>query len=225
MDKKSFLGIEIGTIALVVLAVIIFALFSNYHRPARPFSVLLPIPFTSQAPNGNWDRNEDCEETSITMVMAFLNGQTGNTISPADAQKSINLLKDWENANIGYNQDTGAEATTRMAEGAFGLKVSQIRDFTEDDLKKALSENHPVLLPINAKLMNNPKYINGGPQYHMIVIRGYRLNGKFVVNDPGTVEGNGNEYTFETLKNAAADWNHPAQQMEPNSKIALVLSK
>lgn len=224
MEEQSILEIEIGGIIGIVLLASTFAVLSYFTKPSLPFAVILQVPFTSQAPNGNWNRNEDCEETSITMAMAFLNEQTGDKIPAGDAQNAINQLKAWENTNNGYNADTGASATMKMAEGAFGLQVTELFDYSEVDLKKALSENHPILLPINAKLLNNPKYLNGGPLYHMILLRGYH-NGKFIVNDPGTESGDGNEYTFSTLKNAAADWDIATQTMDMTQKIALVLSK
>jgi len=189
-----------------------------------PPTLVLQVPFSAQAPTDKWDRNEDCEETSITMANAFLTGTTENELPASEALKSINNLKIWEQANLGYNADTGAMATTRMAEGAFALKVNQVQNFTELDIKKALAANHPVLLPLNAKVLNNPKYRNSGPQYHMIVIRGYNDKG-FIVNDPGTNEGNGNVYPFEILKNAAADWNQSAKTIEADRKIILVLSR
>jgi hypothetical protein len=182
------------------------------------------VPFTAQAPTNLWDRNEDCEEASITMATAFLNGQTQDKISASDALKAINQLKNWEEVNIGYNANTGADATTAMATGAFGLKVKQIKDYTEQDLKAALNQNHVILLPINAKHLGNPAYHTNGPLYHMIVVRGYRED-VFIINDPGTNGGDGNEYTFDTLKNAAADWDQTQKAMDPTRKIALILSK
>jgi len=206
-----------GAILILVLIAIFF-----FKKPSE--SVVLPIPFTSQAPNGNWDRNEDCEETSITMAKAYLDGITVNLLPAAEAADAINKLRNWENVNIGYNIDTGVDATKKMAQGAFNLKVKELPNFTADDLKKEIAAKNVVLLPHNARLLNNPKYLENGPTYHMLVIRGYRGN-TFIVNDPGTESGNGNEYTFETLKNAAADWNQSAQRMEPDRKIALILSK
>ncbi len=216
---KSFFSLGV---ILVILAIV--AIFVIPWDKSVPATLVLQVPFTPQAPTANWDRNEDCEETSITMANAYLNGQSQNTMSAADAQKAINQLKNWEQVNIGYNADTGAAATTKMAQGAFKLKVREIRNFTEADLKRALADNHPILLPHDARKLGSPKYANGGPDYHMLVIRGYDKTG-FIVNDPGTSEGNGNVYTFETLWNAAADWNHAKGEMEPESKIALVLSK
>ncbi|KKR41046.1 MAG: hypothetical protein UT75_C0002G0083, partial [Candidatus Yanofskybacteria bacterium GW2011_GWE2_40_11] len=47
----------------------------------------------------------------------------------------------------------------------------------------------------------------------------------FIVNDPGTTQGNGMIYSFDTLKQAAADWNNSAKTMDATIKIALILSK
>ncbi len=189
-----------------------------------PKSFLLPVPFTDQAPTGKWDRNEDCEEASIAMAQAYLTGDTEDRLPIAGAQEYIARLRAWEEANIGYNDDTGAYATSRMAEGAFGITVRQIKNYTETDLKKALLKNHVILLPINARLLGNPTYVESGPTYHMIVVRGYNEEG-FIVNDPGTEQGNGMVYSFETLWKAAADWNNSAKIMDSTIKIALILSR
>jgi hypothetical protein len=182
------------------------------------------VPFTDQAPTGKWDRNEDCEETSIAMAQAYLDGNEEDKLTATVAQGYIEKLRRWEGINIGYNADTGAYATSRMAEGAFGITVRQIRDYTGTDLKKELVKGHVVLLPINARLLGGPSYVGSGPSYHMIVVRGYNVSG-FVVNDPGLEDGNGMVYPFETLIKAAADWNNLAQIMDPTIKIALILSK
>lgn len=189
-----------------------------------PKTFLLPVPFTDQAPTGKWDRNEDCEEASIAMANAYLNGNEKDKLTATIAQEYITKLRIWENANLGYNADTGAYATSRMAEGAFGITVQQIKDYTEIDLKRELIKNHVVLLPINARLLGNPTYAESGPTYHMIVVRGYNTSG-FIVNDPGTEQGSGMIYSFEILKKSAADWNNSAKIMDSTIKIALILSR
>ncbi len=209
-------------LAIVALTVIFFVV-KNYYKPV-PATLTLQVPFSAQAPTNNWARNEDCEETSITMANAFLTGSTEDHLPAEAAQNAINNLKIWEQANLGYNKDTGADATAKMAEGAFGLKIKRIQNFTANDLKKELAKGSPILLPINGKLLGNAQYQNEGPTYHMIVIRGYK-NDVFIVNDPGTNGGNGNEYDFSTLYKASADWDNVNKQMVPTSKIALVVSK
>src|SRR3989344_3465229 len=185
-------------LAFVILAGAVLYIFKVAPQKSLPKTVILPVPFSAQAPTDNWNRNEDCEEASITMANAFLTGNTQNELPPGPAQEAINNLRKWEQANLGYNIDTGADATTRMAEGAFGLKIRQIKDFTEEDLKRALMDNHPILLPINGKLLGSSQYVNDGPTYHMIVIRGFK-GSTFIVNDPGTNSGNGQEYSFDVL--------------------------
>lgn len=189
-----------------------------------PDSFILRVPFSTQAPTNNWVRNKDCEETSLIMVDAFLQGNTESNIASSPAQSAIDNLKKWEDANLGYNADTGASATTKMAEGALGLKIKKIQDFTETDLKIEIIKGLPILLPINAKLLGSSKYLEDGPTYHMIVIRGFREH-TFIVNDPGTNTGDANEYSFTTLRKAAADWDHTSKTIDTKVKTALVISK
>lgn len=214
------------TILYIALAVVVLVGLVLYFLTPKniPTTLILQVPFSAQAPTDNWNRNEDCEETSIVMAYAFLNDLNGGKFSPVIVQEAINNLKKWEQANLGYNADTGADATTKMAEGAFGLKIKQIKNYTEEDLKKEIVNGHPVLLPINAKLLGSPQYFENGPTYHMIVIRGFKGN-VFVVNDPGTDGGDSNEYSFSILQKASADWDHKTMTINPDRKIALVVFK
>lgn len=214
-----FLGI-----VFVTLAAAVFYIFRTPIPKIIPSVLILQVPFSPQAPTNNWSRNEDCEETSVTMVNAFVGGNLEDRLPAAAAQNAINNLKKWEQANLGYNANTGADATTKMAEGAFNLKITPMTNYTEDDLKRALTDNHPILLSINAKLLGSPQYANGGPTYHMIVLRGFKGD-TFIVNDPGTDGGDGNEYPFSVLQKASADWNNATQTIDSNRKIALVVSK
>ena len=214
----------VGTVIIIIALGIFYVVKNVYSNKYVPSQLILQVPFSTQAPNDNWSRNEDCEETSITMANAFLTGTMEDKLPADAAQQAINNLKIWEQANLGYNANTGADATTKMAEGAFGLSVTQIPNFTEAALKNALINKHPILLPINARLLPDTHYANGGPLYHMIVIRGFKGD-TFIVNDPGTDSGDGNQYTFTTLQKAAANWNNSTQSIDPNTKIALVISK
>lgn len=208
----------------VLLCLVVFGTLFIITNGSPPATLLLAVPFTDQAPTGKWDRNEDCEEASIAMAQAYLTGDTEDRLPASGAQAYISKLRSWEETYIGYNADTGAYATSRMAEGAFNINVRQIRDYSETDLKRELAKHNVILLPINARLLGNPTYAHSGPTYHMIVVRGYNASG-FIVNDPGTEQGNGQVYSFDTLIKSAADWNNSAKIMDPTIKIALILSK
>src|SRR6267378_5956369 len=59
-----------------------------------PTAVLLPVPYTSQAPLGNWAaRQHTCEEASLVMVDRYLRGDhSGDLIDPQTADSAINQI-------------------------------------------------------------------------------------------------------------------------------------
>src|SRR4030088_2737345 len=65
-----------------------------------PAAVMLPVPFTPQAPLGNWaDRQHTCEEASLVMVDRYLHGDhSGALIDPKTADAAINLITSWKPA-------------------------------------------------------------------------------------------------------------------------------
>jgi hypothetical protein len=219
--ELSTQNIILAVFGVVTVAVAIFFIQNNLYVRV-PQTIILKVPFYTQAPSDNWYRNEDCEETSILMANAFLTGINEDKIPANVAQEAINSLKRWEQANFGYDADTGANATAQMAERVFGLRVKKIGDYSEADLKKELARGRPILLPINAELLHNPKYLDFTPMYHMVVIKGYR-GSTFIINDPGTNSGSDNEYAFNVLKGAAADWDNVAKKIDASQKIALVV--
>ncbi len=223
IDHPKLDMLSLGIIFVIIAVAVIYFFRAPIPRTI-PHSLLLQVPFSPQAPTNNWSRNEDCEETSITMANAFVGGNLSTKLPARATQEAINNLKKWEQANLGYNANTGVDATTKMAEGAFGLKITQLPNYSEEDLKRALMDNRPILLSINAKLLRTAQYSGVGPTYHMIVVRGFRGD-TFIVNDPGTNNGNSNEYSFSDLKNAAADWNEATKSIDANKKVALIVSK
>jgi hypothetical protein len=228
-EIKLFEKIELWVAAVFAAAIIVALVAGAFIEkkiltPTIPYSLILPVPFSTQAPDDSWTGNEDCEETSVTMANAYLTGTTEDKLPPDAAQNAIDNLKTWEQANLGYNANTGADSTSRMAEGAFGLRVEQVPNFTEAELKQAIVNHTPILLPVNAQKLGNAQYIHDGPLYHMIVIRGFKGD-IFIVNDPGITGGDGNSYPFSVLQAASANWDEATQSIVSTQKIALVLSK
>src|SRR3989442_9528376 len=62
-----------------------------------PAAVSLPVPFTPQAPLGNWAaRQHTCEEASLTMVDRYLHGDhSGSLIDAHTADAAINQITTW----------------------------------------------------------------------------------------------------------------------------------
>lgn len=191
---------------------------------SQPAAFSLAVPFTTQAPDGVWENNANCEEASAVMVSAYLVGDTRDELPAPEVKQSLDALISWEQSNFGYNVDTGSGEIGEMIEANFRLTTKEIVNFTKADLKKELLADHVLILPVNLKLLGNSKYQGAGADYHVIVIRGYTEDG-FVVNDLGTTSGKNNTYAFATLQNAAADWDSTKRKLNPARKVVLVVSK
>lgn len=191
-----------------------------------PNSFSLKVPFTPQAPTGNWDtlHNEACEEASAIMAHAYFSGDTRAKIPAPEVEKEISFLTDWLQERFGYYLNTDAAETAQMIEGAYNLKTRIIKNFTESQLKAEIAAGNVVILPANGRLLGNPNYKQPGPIYHMIVIRGYTST-KIITNDPGTRNGENYTYTFDTLQKAAADWDHSINTVDGSKKLIIVVSK
>ncbi|MEK7161697.1 MAG: C39 family peptidase [Patescibacteria group bacterium] len=214
-------------------------------------NLLLPVPFTPQAPTGNWDKlhNEACEEASAIMAAVYFGtaspsspgssatssgssdegkmpaGQERLVKLPADfVEQEITKLTTWEMQTFGYNLDITSEEVVKMIIANYGLQAKIITDVTEDNIKKELAQNHLVLLPANGQLLGNPNYKQPGPKYHMLVIRGYTPT-SIITNDPGTRNGLNYAYDFDTLYNANGNWDHETEKVDLNIKNIIIIWK
>ena len=173
---------------------------------AIPDSINLDIPFTSQAPHANWDLpyQEACEEASALMSARYLQGRSID--GKNDADSAILQLVDFGTEELGNPIDTTAAETAHMIEEFYELQTELIYDFTWDDVKTALAQGYPVIVPAAGRQLGNPNFTQPGPPYHMLVIKGYTEN-IVITNDPGTRNGADYQYTYDTLYNAVHDWN------------------
>ncbi len=196
---------------------------TSYELPA---TLLLPVPFTPQAPTGNWDtiHNEDCEEASAIMANAYYNGPDDVKLNTDYVEGQLTKLTDWEMQTYGYNLDINSEQTAEMIQANYGLHTKILYSYTEDDIKKELSQKHLVLFPANGQMLGNPNFKQPGPKYHMIVLRGY-TTGTIITNDPGTRNGLNYSYSFDTLYEANGNWDHDTEKVNLNIKNIIVVWK
>jgi uncharacterized protein YvpB len=167
--------------------------------------VNIDVPFTVQAPSANWDatHEEACEEASLIMVEHFIKGTKID--SPATADQEILTMIGWETQN-GYAVDVTASQLSQIASSYNGITSGRVKTgATVDDIKRELSAGRPVIVGAAGKVLPQPNFRDGGPNYHMLVITGYDESG-FITNDPGTRNGHGFRYTFDGLFNAIHDW-------------------
>lgn len=204
-----------------------------------PVATLLPtinldVPFTSQAPEANWDEfhGEACEEASILMAQWYAFGKVGkkeagyaNRIPVAEAEKSLVDIVAWERNNVSDWKDTTVDETVRIAKEHLGMKVVEAVDNpTASDMKRYLNQGKVIVIPAAGRSLGNPNFRGSGPPYHMLVIRGYNAKG-FIANDPGTRNGEGYVYSESTIMNAIHDWTGNTQTINSGAKKIIVVGR
>lgn len=191
-----------------------------------PATLLLSVPFTSQAPKNNWEGiyAEGCEEASSLMASEYFKGTASTTLDADYVIEQIQKAADWEMENLGYNLDINNSETVRMLKEHFGLNARLVNNFSQDDIKKELAQNHLVLLPAQGQMLGNPNFRRPGPPYHMLVIKGYNSQG-IVTNDPGTRNGRNYTYSFDVLYAATGEWQHDTKSVDTSVKQIIVVSK
>lgn len=192
-----------------------------------PPEINIAVPFLVQAPHAVWDQlhKEACEEAALIMFSAFYHPvslreifrrETGDPpkgdkgiqkISQDEAELAIQNLVKWEKENLGFFESTNAEENVRILKEYFGLSGARaVYDITVEDIKKELAAGRPMIVPAAGRLLPNPYYRRPGPLYHMLLIKGYTKDGRFITNDPGTKRGKDFTFKFGDLYNAIHDW-------------------
>lgn len=173
-----------------------------------PAEVNLAIPFTTQAPFANWDEvHEDlCEEAAALMAASFVLNQP--ITGPDDAEQKLQAVKTFEEGRFGYYKDTTAEETAVILREHFGVQaVSLVYDPTITQIKETVAQGKAVVVPAAGRELGNPYFTPPGPLYHMLVVKGYTNDGRFITNEPGTRRGANYLYDPAVLFNAIHDWN------------------
>lgn len=136
------------------------------------------------------------------MLRHFLHGTEAGSIDDQEAE--LHTLVQWEDDHS-YGPSISLEDLSTVAKEVLSLNSGTVKTATETALKKELAAGHPVIIGAAGKLLHNPHFKNGGPNYHMLVIKGYDDTG-FITNDPGTQYGESYHYSYAVLMNAIHDW-------------------
>jgi hypothetical protein len=175
-------------------------------KPTPPPQAQIDVPFTSQAPEGNWAEpwQNACEETTIYMVSSFY---AEDDIRRDEAVKRIREIFKVKNAEFSASKDESLATIQQLIE-ELGLpwKADIVENPTVDDLKAELAAGRPIIVPVYAPDLGNHRY-----KYHVMVLTGYDdETGEFIVNDPGTQGGEGQRYKYDTFMGAIHDLSNPS---------------
>ncbi len=184
------------------------------------------VPFTSQAPYANWDetRKEACEEASALMVGRYFRGDREDTIDPADADKAILEMVEWQTANFGDHFDLTLEQEQQLITAFYPDLHSEIVAASAQRIVEDLHQGNLVIIPAAGQALGNPYFRAPGPIYHMLVVIGVRGT-KFITNDPGTKRGKDYLYDQKTLLGAVHEWTGDPATINNGRAVMLVVGK
>ena len=178
---------------------------SNEAAPIPASLINYSVPFTAQAPSGEWDdeRQQDgCEEASALMAMRWVQNQS---LSSAEARREILAISDYEQSRYGEYRDVSlADVRDRIFKDYFKYDAVEVKmNITASDIITALSSGAVVIAPMNGQRLGNPNFTAPGPERHMLLIKGYDPDTReFITNDPGTKSGADYRYSEYTIMNS-----------------------
>jgi hypothetical protein len=198
------------------------------EKNALPNIHLIKTAFIPQAPEKNWNEpwQDACEEAALLTVHYYYQKQN------PDANTIINNLKNLFNfeSNQAWTSDINTLQMATLSAKLWGYHSVIIDNPTVDDFKNYLSQDIPVIIPANGKILftENSHFKGGGPWYHNLVVLGYDdTKNQFTVHDVGTQFGAYFHYSYTTLINSIHDFPTSLKKEDINSGTprALVLLK
>ncbi len=173
-----------------------------------PTALNLKAPFYAQAPLGNWDYpwQEACEEASVLLAA---NEYFDHQWTAEQFNQQILQIVDWENKIFGDYKHTTMAQTSQMLNQYLKLDTKIHENPDLNTVKQILADGHFIILPFAGKEVGNPYYNNGGPNYHVILAKGYTANNELITHDVGTKHGENYVYDWSTIDAALHDYSDP----------------
>ena len=191
-----------------------------------PANVLLPVPYTDQAPFGNWAaRQHTCEEASLVMVDRYLAGDhSGSQIDAASADAAINRITPWKPAVDLTSEQVGEVATQHLGWSHEVLPATRL------NMQEQLALGRPLIVGVRTHGLGNANYPgywthHEQPEWsvsHYLVVVGYDAQ-SFVLNDPGITTGHGYHITYDQLMHAIDDLDQAYPSLN-SGRVILVLA-
>lgn len=173
-----------------------------------PDSVFIKVPYTPQAPTGNWDaaHEEYCEAAASLMVGRYYQNAkyAGDRIPASDAEQAMGQIVAYERQSWPGTLDLSLDRVAQVTQHFYDLDGT-IGPASLTAVKRALAAGQPVLIPLMT---------HGGPGgtrisphygsvsvYHVLVITGYDSQ-KVYTNDAGFIQGQNWAYSWDVLQSA-----------------------
>lgn len=172
-----------------------------------PPSVFIKVPYTDQAPLGNWDTaHEDyCEAAATLMYGAFLRGDTRSVIPPSEADQRMTQIVDWERQTWPGVLNLPLSDVAQVGAHFYNATPVLDENATLAEIQQILAHGHPVIIPVMTHGAPGGQKIN--PYYgrlnvyHVLLLTGYGP-GYLVSNDAGIGLGQNWRYSWTVLQAA-----------------------
>lgn len=193
-----------------------------------PNKHLIETTFVPQSPQQLWDEpwQDSCEEASLLTVNYYYKNQNPDLDT---IKNDILKMIDFENTQK-FTHDMNLAQMSLVVKNYLGYNSQIIENPTIKDLKKYISQDIPVIVPANGKILyqENKHFNSGGPYYHNLTILGYDdTKNQFIVHDVGTKSGAYFKYSYSLLIDSIHDFPQSGNKEDINtgSKRVLVLLK
>lgn len=168
-----------------------------------PPSVFIHVPYTPQAPHGDWSTHEDyCEAAAILMYTAYLQGDKRDYIPANEADARMTRIVQYEQATFHESHpDLTLQQVGLVAHNLFGYTAT-VMPATLQSVQREIAAGHPVVVPVmthgapgGQKLAPYYGYLN---VYHVLLIKGYS-GSRLYTNDAGFMIGENYPYDWSWL--------------------------
>ena len=195
--------IRILTIILVlsIISILIYKYRRQISTPQNIIENIVPVPtiieknglpnihsikttFVPQAPEKKWDEpwQDACEEAALLTVHYYYQNLNPNTVTITNDLKNLFNFE----SSQGWTSDINVSQMATLSAKLWDYHSIIIDYPTVNDFKKYLSQNIPIIIPANGKILfsENSHFKSGGPWYHNLVILGYDdTKNQFTVHD------------------------------------------
>ena len=192
-----------------------------------PAAIILPVPFTSQAPLNNWGaKQHTCEEANLVMVDRYLRGDhSGALIDPQTADNAINQVTAWKPAI-----DLTSIQVGEVAKAHLGWAY-QILPSDRLNMETQLSLGRPLIFGVRTHGLGNSNYPGYSSHYeqtgwsvsHYVTVVGYENSDTYILNDPGLTRGHGVRISYDQLMHAVDDLDMAYPELN-SGRVFLVLA-
>lgn len=180
-------------------------IFAMYDQPEEPsFVEIREVPFTSQAPTGDWKSpwSDYAEEAVMTMVLQWYKNEAIQSAEQAEA--TMLDIGRYESSTYGDSLLASLEQVQAILNDFFGIQSELHLNPSLETLISALDEGSLIIAPVNGQILLNKHYGDPAPKNHMILIHAWE-SGAFITHDPGTRHGEDQEYGQEKILESIQD--------------------